>query len=111
MIFRFFIFSALHEFYDVFRNWGYESHSHLHALIRVRQKLASVQAINECGNRQVSGSRFLDMLAPTFHHGPSSLYVICPIIRATYLVLIGVSKRNLNQLRIPAGLVEDSAGH
>ena len=103
--------TALHEFYDVFRDWDYESHSHLYALIRDRQKIASVQAINDCGNRQISGSRFLDMLAPPFHHGASSVYVICPIIRATYLVLIDVSKRNLDQLRVPAVLVEDGAGH
>jgi len=40
--FSFCLRNALHEFYDVFRDRDYESHSHLHALIRERQKIASV---------------------------------------------------------------------
>ena len=61
--------------------------------------------------RQAAGGRLLDMFTPPSHHRTPAFDVIRSVVGATNFVLVDMRQRDLDQLRIPAMLIQDGARH
>ena len=61
--------------------------------------------------REVASGRFLDVLTPPSHHRTPAFDVVSSVVRASDFVLVDMRQRDFDQLRIPAMLVQDGAGH